>query len=70
MEEENLNKEIVKKHSSNNNVYASFVILTLSVGLLFLYTTTIQPAQIFTSANAATTTNATQRAQTTANQTG
>ena len=70
MEEENLNKEIVKKHSSNNNVYASFVILTLSLGLLFLYTTTIQPAQIFTSANAATTTNATQRAQTTANQTG
>jgi hypothetical protein len=70
MEEENLNKEIVKKHSSNNNVYASFVILTLSVGLLFLYTTTIQPAQIFTFANAATTTNATQRAQTTANQTG
>jgi uncharacterized protein HemX len=70
MEEENLNKEIVKKHSSNNNVYASFVILTLSLGLLFLYTTTIQPAQIFTSANAATTTNATQGAKTTANQTG
>jgi flagellar biosynthesis/type III secretory pathway protein FliH len=65
-----LNKEIVKKHSSNNNVYASFVILTLSLGLLFLYTTTIQPAQIFTFANAATTTNATQGAQTAANQTG
>jgi hypothetical protein len=64
-----LNKEIVKKHSSNNNVYASFVILTLSLGLLFIYTTTIQPAQIFTSANAATT-NATQGAQTTVNQTG
>jgi type IV secretory pathway TrbL component len=65
-----LNKEIVKKHSSNNNVYASFVILALSLGLLFLYTTTIQPAQIFTFANAATTTNATQGAQTAANQTG
>ena len=60
----------MKKHSSNNNnVYASFVILTLSLGLLFIYTTTIQPAQIFTSANAATT-NATQGAQTAANQTG
>jgi hypothetical protein len=39
--------------------------------LLFLHTTTIQPAQIFTSANTATTTiNATQEAQTIANQTG
>jgi hypothetical protein len=53
-----------------SNVYASFVILTLSLGLLFLYTTTIHPAQIFTTANTATTTNATQGAQTTANQTG
>jgi hypothetical protein len=64
--EENLNKEIVKK---NKNIYASFVVLVLSLGLLFIYTTTIQSTQIFTYANAATT-NATQGAKSTANQTG
>jgi len=67
MERRELNKEILKKNCSKN--YASFVVLTLSLGLLFVYTTAIQPTQIFTAANAATT-NATQGAQTTANQTG
>jgi hypothetical protein len=62
-----LNKEILKKNCSKN--YASFVVLTLSLGLLFVYTTVIQSTQIFIPANAATT-NATQGAQTAANQTG
>ena len=47
---------------NNNNVYTSFVILTISLGLFFT-ATVIHPA------NAATT-NATQGAQSAANQTG
>jgi hypothetical protein len=62
-----LNKEIVKKICSKN--HPSFLVLALSLGLLFVYTTAIQPTQIFTPANAATT-NATQGAQNAANQTG
>lgn len=69
-EEKDLNKERAKNNRKNNdNIYASFVILTLSLGLFFIYTTAIQPAHIFTSANAATT-NATQQAKSAANQTG
>jgi hypothetical protein len=62
-----LNKEIVKKICSKN--HPSFLVIALSLGLLFVYTTAIQPTQIFTPANAATT-NATQGAQNAANQTG
>jgi len=69
-EEKDLNKELAKNNRKNNdNIYASFVILTLSLGLFFIYTTAIQPAHIFTSANAATT-NATQQAKSAANRTG
>jgi type IV secretory pathway TrbL component len=51
-----------KNICNNNNVYTSFVILTISLGLFFT-ATVIHPA------NAATT-NATQGAQSAANQTG
>jgi hypothetical protein len=61
-----LDKEIIKK----NNIYASFIVLTLSLGLLFIYATTIQPIQILVPVNAAETTNATQQGKSAANQTG
>jgi phage-related protein len=49
--------------------HSSFLVLALSLWLLFVYTAAIQSTQIFTPANAATT-NATQGAQNAANQTG
>ena len=64
-----MNKKLLKNNNNSTNAYASFVILTISLGLFFLYATAIQPTQIFTSANAATT-NSTQEAKSTANQTG
>ena len=67
MVKENLNREIVKK---SNHTSASFIVLTLSLGLLFMYTTTaVQWAQILTPAYAATT-NTTEQAKSAANQTG
>jgi hypothetical protein len=65
-----LNKEMMNK---NNKISASFTILTLSFGLLFIYTTTIQWTQILTPVDAATTQhkdNPTQGAKSAANQTG
>jgi hypothetical protein len=61
-----LDKEITKK----NNICVSFIVLTLSLGLLFIYVITIQPIQILAPANAAETTNATQQGKSAANQTG
>ena len=53
MVKENLDREIVKK---SNHTSASFIVLTLSLGLLFMYTTTaVQWTQILTPAHAATT---------------
>jgi hypothetical protein len=67
MVKENLNREIVKK---SNHTSASFIVLTLSLGLLFMYTTTaVQWTQILTPAHAATT-NSTEQAKSAANQTG
>ena len=65
-----MNKEILKKNNiaiTNNNVYAAFIVLAVSLGLLFVYTTAIQPMQIVVTANAV---NATQKAKSAANQTG
>ena len=59
--------------NKNNKISASFTILTLSFGLLFIYTTTIQGTQILTPVDAATTQhkdNPTQGAKSAANQTG
>jgi hypothetical protein len=59
--------------NKNNKISASFTILTLSFGLLFIYTTTIQGTQILTPLDAATTQhkdNPTQGAKSAANQTG
>ena len=59
--------------NKNNKISASFTILTLSFGLLFIYTTTIQGTQILTPVDAATTQhkdNPTQGAKYPANQTG
>jgi hypothetical protein len=62
-----LNKEIVKKYS---NDYKPLVALTLSLGLLLIYTTmAIQPTQILVHANAENT-NATQQAKSGASQAG
>jgi hypothetical protein len=67
MVKENLDREIVKK---SNHTSASFIVLTLSLGLLFMYTTTaVQWTQILTPAHAATT-NSTEQAKSAANQTG
>jgi hypothetical protein len=67
MVKENSNRKIVKK---SNHSSASFIVLTLSLGLLFMYTTTaVQWAQILTPAYAATT-NTTEQAKSAANQTG
>jgi hypothetical protein len=67
MVKENSNRKIVKK---SNHTSASFIVLTLSLGLLFMYTTTaVQWAQILTPAHAATT-NTTEQAKSAANQTG
>jgi hypothetical protein len=55
--------------NKSNKISASFIILTLSFGLLFIYTTTIQGIQILTPVDAATT-NATQGAKSAANQPG
>ena len=67
MVKENLNREIVKK---SNHTSTSFIVLTLSLGLLFMYTTTaVQWTQILTPAHAATT-NSTEQAKSAANQTG
>ena len=60
-----MNEKINKK----DNLNASFIILALSLGLLFIYTTTIQSTQILTPAKAAST-NTTQGAKSAANQTG
>jgi hypothetical protein len=57
------------KKNAINRIYTSFIVLALSLGLLFIYTTTIQPTQIPTPANAAST-NTTQGAKSAANQTG
>ena len=59
-----MNEKINKK----DNLNASFIILALSLGLLFIYTTTIQSTQILTPAKAAST-NTTQGAKSAANQT-
>jgi hypothetical protein len=59
--------------NKNNKISASFTILTLSFGLLFIYTTTIQGTQILTPVDAATTQhkdNPTQGTKSAANQTG
>jgi hypothetical protein len=67
MVKENSNRKIVKK---SNHTSASFIVLTLSLGLLFMYTTTaVQWTQILTPAHAATT-NSTEQAKSAANQTG
>jgi hypothetical protein len=67
MVKENSNRKIVKK---SNHTSASFIVLTLSLGLLFMYTTTaVQWTQILTPAHAATT-NSTEQSKSAANQTG
>ena len=66
-----MNKEILKKNNitsnNNNSIHTAFIVLGVLLGMLFVYTTAIQPIQILVPANAV---NATQQAKSAANQTG
>ena len=61
-----MNKNILKR-GNIHSIHAAFIVLAISLGLLFVYTTAIQPIQILVPASAV---NATQQAKSTANQTG